>query len=566
MIKKILILLLILPGVLFGQYNEKEILKKQASSYISRRQYERANSIYEQILQDYPNDSATAELYITNLLRISKFEQAEEKLTQYSSILLDIIYVKLKLPIYMGKGELKQARKIAFDLLNENKGNVVYYQNIAAIFAQYRQNEIAIEIYELVRQVTNDEYLYARELAQSYYNAGKFNDSIKEYFKLLEKQSGYSNYILNRLQSILQEDAKYIKAIKSESKDHSDSKARELYALCLAGIGEYETALLQYDQLDVEKLSFFARKMKLAGNLNVAEMGFRQYLKKIYDPPKKANARIELSETLILMGKFTDAKVILLEVYNDEQIKNKKFKYRTKANRQCRELLAELVLREKGNEEEVIAYLEEAKQYTFNQIEQNEIEFKIINLLMLIENYDESKMKLTNLIRSEEPGTDTFKKGYLYSYLLAVFQKDAIADSLLGEIIINLPDDEAANDALFLANIIPELKVESVDDFLAAYRSKLIFRDEEAIALLQNIYDASKNEEMLFLAGEWARETGLLDLAESIFSHKYSSEIIGEYAVLQLAEITADANMKTEFLLNNPQSVFSPHFRMIMER
>ncbi|OPX27976.1 MAG: hypothetical protein B1H06_04195 [Candidatus Cloacimonas sp. 4484_143] len=182
----------------------------------------------------------------------------------------------------------------------------------------------------------------------------------------------------------------------------------------------------------------------------------------------------------------------------------------------------------------------------------------------MIENYEESKLRLANILKTEDPGSDTFKKGFLYSYLLAVFQKDAAADSLLGEIIINLPEDEAANDALLLANIIPEMNPDDVDKFLAAYRQKLIYRVDEAITLLQEMYDNSNNEEMLFLAGEWAREADKDDLAITFFSHQYKDEIIGEYAQLQLTEITADSKMKNEFLLSNPQSVFSPKFRMII--
>jgi len=479
--KKILIILIVLPGVIFGQLNEKEILKKQASSMISRRQYEQANRIYEKIMEDYPVDASTAELFITNLMRMSKFDQAEEKLIQYNSILPDLAIMRLKLPILLGRGNFKEARKTALAFLNNNKGNIIFYHNIAQIFSQYRQNETAIEIYEMVRNIAKDDYLYTRELAQSYNNAGSYEKAIVEYFKLLEKQSGYSNYILNRLQTILQEDEKYIKTIKLESKDHPETNARELYALCLAAIGEFEQALLQYDELDAEKLSTFARKMKIAGNLDVAELAYKRYLKKVKSPPKSANAGIELAETLIMLNRFSDAKEILLLVYNDKEIKK-----------------------------------------------------------------------------------DTFKKGFLYSYLLAVFQKDAAADSLLGEIIINLPEDEAANDALLLANIIPEMNPDDVDKFLAAYRQKLIYRVDEAITLLQEMYDNSNNEEMLFLAGEWAREADKDDLAITFFSHQYKDEIIGEYAQLQLTEITADSKMKNEFLLSNPQSVFSPKFRMII--
>jgi len=95
-----------------------------------------------------------------------------------------------------------------------------------------------------------------------------------------------------------------------------------------------------------------------------------------------------------------------------------------------------------------------------------------------------------------------------------------------------------------------------------------LYKIEEAIDILRSIYDRSKVEDMLFLAGEWAIQAGRTETAIEIFSHDYTKPDLKQFAILKLAEIEENKSTKntlcTEFLQNNPQSVFSPQFRRIL--
>ncbi|MCK4311127.1 MAG: hypothetical protein KAW88_00145, partial [Candidatus Cloacimonetes bacterium] len=195
--------------------------------------------------------------------------------------------------------------------------------------------------------------------------------------------------------------------------------------------------------------------------------------------------------------------------------------------------------------------------------------FKIIHFQIMNEQYSQSKEKLSKILKKEDASSDIYKLGYYYSFLLALMQNDPAADSLLGELLINLPENYITNDALFLSVLGSGLDGNTREDFLSAYRKKLLFKDEKAIEILMGIYNGSQNEEMLILAGEWAIESNKKDQAISIFSHEYSNELLAEYALLQKTRITQDeiekAKLSTDFLKLNPQSVFSPEFRKLLE-
>ncbi|MDA3814732.1 MAG: hypothetical protein PF570_10835, partial [Candidatus Cloacimonetes bacterium] len=216
-----------------------------------------------------------------------------------------------------------------------------------------------------------------------------------------------------------------------------------------------------------------------------------------------------------------------------------------------------------------IKYLEEAKEFTFNKNEISEIEYKIIHLLIMNGESDLAKEKLRNVLKNENTGSDTFKKGYYYSFLIAMMTNDTESDSLLGELLINIPEDAMTNDALLLFQSTNYVQNDADrEGLLKAYRKRSLFKNQEAIEILRSIYERSKIEDLLFLAGEWAMQTGNVELASEIFSHEFSKPDLKQFAILKLAEIendkTAKRNFSRDFLQNNPQSIFSPQFRRIL--
>ena len=562
----VLVALVFLVGCSPSAFNQKEIMLKQAGRYDNQRQYERAITIYETLLEDHPQDGTVIEKMIIDLIRISKIKKAEKLFEDKGQYLSGLVYVRLGSALQIIKGELKEAKKICRSFLNKYPGNVSNYKIIAQIFSQYRQYEYAIEFLQNARKVAKDENLFAMEIALNYQNLKDDEKAVVEYFKLLEHQKSYSHYILSKLKMILQENPAIIKNIEKAATKYSRQNALEIYALCLVELGEYEKALREYEQLSPDKLKKFAEQQFKLNRYEVAVKAFDSYLQRVYEPNLAADAKIKKAKILIFQEKLNEAKEILNQLYNDKEIGKVKYRYKTRANRQCRELLAEISLMQDAPENKILQYLEEAKNYAFNQKEKNELDFQIIHYHIMIENYSKAKKILSKVLHREEPGSDNFKLSYFYFFQLALMEQDPAADSLLAELIINLPEHPGTNDALFLA----DLKTAFADDwigFLGAYRLKMLHKDKKAIDKLIEIHAKTENEKILFLAGEWAVNINVAT-AETIFNTEFQDEILQEYVVLKRLQIAENKqlrqNISREFLKTNPQSVFSPEFRKIL--
>ncbi len=566
----VFVALVLLISCNLSAFREKEIMLNQADRLTGNRQFEKANKIYKMLLVDYPDDAVIIEKLIVNLLRITKLDEAENLLEEHQIYLDGMRYVKLKISILLFRGELKQAVKIGDNYLKEHSGSINSYKIIAGIFEQHRQYEKAVLIYKRVRKISKNENLFTKEIAYDYQSLKDFPNAIAEYMKLMKKQASYSHFVLSRLKNILQEDPSAIKFISNAVKGSSDIIAMEMYALCLGEIGEYEKALNEYKNLDAEKLLDFANQLMVSGDLDTAEKAYQMYLEKVYEPDLIANARIKLAVVYIEQGKLQSGKDILLQIYNDDKIKSKKYRYKTRANRFCRELLAEVLLMQDAAPKEITKYLNEAKEFAYTYAEKKEIEFKIIHFLMMNEKYTECKDRLFEILRDEDSSSAIFKLGYYYSFLLATMESDPAADSLLGELILNLPEDDITNDALYLSVLQGKLGKQEWEQFLSAYRKKLLYKDDKAINILMGIFEDTQSEEMLILAGEWAIDSKQFEKAESIFAMEFSDDTLSEYAVLKRTEIVEDKieknRLSTDFLKNFPQSIFSPEFRQFLEK
>ena len=564
----VLIVLVLLVSCSLYAFSEKEIMLKQAGRYDNQRQYERAIAIYETLLEDHPQDGTVIEKLIFDLIRISKIIKAEKLFEDKGQYLSGLVYIRLGSSLHIIKGELKEAKKICRSFLDKYPGNISNYKIIAQLFSQYRQYEYSIEFLQDARKIAKDENLFIMEMAMNYQNMKDDENAVVEYFKLLEHQKNYSNFILSKLKIILQENSAIISNIEKAATKYSHQNALEIYALCLVELGEYDKALREYELLAPDKLKKFADQQLKLGNNDIAVTAYNSYLQKVYEPNLVADAKIKIAKILIFQEKLGEANEILNQLYNDKEIGKGQYRYKTRANRQCRELLAEISLMQDAPENEILKFLEEAKDYAYNQKEKHELDFQIIHYHIMTGNYLEAKKILSKVLQREEPGSDIFKLGYFYSFQLALMEQDSAADSLLAELMINLPENSSTNDALFLAN----LKTAFADDwmgFLGAYRLKMLHKDKKAIDELIAIHAGSENEKILFLAGEWAVDINDIATAETIFNTEFQDEILKEYVVLKRVQIAENEQLKNnislEFLKANPQSIFSPEFRRLLE-
>jgi len=579
--KKIgLILILILASALWGQqvqglsranagkqesaYDEKAIMTKQAERYAARRKFEQANTIYRELMEKYPEDWEIVEDLLNNLMRVSKYKETSEILEEKKDIIPPYNYLRIKIPLLIRDGETKEAFKLGDKYLADNKNNVNVYLDMSRIYSGSGQYEQSSEVLQEARKVTKDDYLFTLDLARSYQSQSEHNLAAIEYLKHLERNKQYLHYVMNYLEGILNRDKNVIKTVKQFRDGTDNMEVTEAYALCLAYVGQFDEALKQYQELDENKLLNFAEELNKMGNYEVALKAYMQYEEIVDEPDLQANVQISIAEIYIRQHEYQMAEDELMLVYNNKKLKTGKYRYRTQSAKLARLLLADLSIRLDKPSKMVIDYFNEAAEYSLNEMQRKEIEFQMIDYRIKTGDLDVAGKQLAKVLSGEEPGTDIYKKSVYYTWQIALMQQDALADSLLGELIINLPDSKLTSQALYLTQIISSLPKEFHEQLFEAWRLRGLYKNEQALAILIDIDELSGDDEIQLLAAEWEEDSDNA-LAITWWQKDFENPLLGEYAELQLMEYTESDSLKreyiTDFLKENPQSIFSPRFR-----
>jgi len=564
--KKIFLIIMIF-GFLAADVNEKDILIKEANRFSLRRQYEKAISLYIELQQKYPEDPVVAEKLIDNYLLTSRNDEAEKSLEAFKKILPELTYIKLKTSILLAGSEIRNAEKLCDKFLHNNPGKINSYKLMATVFRRYRQYEYSIQILKEVRQIAQDEYLNTNEMASDYYQIKDYPNSIKEYLKHVVKNSAYNNFVQNRIKLILKEDSLQIKAVEEFAGSSENLLVQEIYAVSLGEIGDITAALEVYEVLEPDKLLKFADNLKKTGDLANATRAFVQYKNNASSPDLLADVDVKIARIYLLQKDYASAEMVLMDVYNMDSIKDKKLRYKTKANRVCREMLADLALMN-DQLEKVVPFLEEAKEFTYNLTEKNLLNFRIVNFQIMATEYELAEDHLEQILLKQDTGSDIYKKGFYYKYLLSLMNNSSESDSLLGELLINIPDNKNINDAIQISLLLAELDSNGREDFLSAFRLMQLFKYTEAVNIMQKLYDDTGNENISIITGDWAISNNDYSLAAEIFDREYTDEDFAQYALLQKVLITDERELKIssteDFLTKNPRSVFSPGFRKIL--
>ncbi|NQT65181.1 MAG: hypothetical protein HQ554_03270, partial [FCB group bacterium] len=293
--KLILIILIVLTLNAFADVNENDILKRRASSYRSRKQFEKAIGIYETIEKNDPNDMDNIRELVLILIQTSKIEKAEKLLKNYEKNMQEDIHFQLKLMILLHKAEFDEAQRLGNEFLDNRSGNINNYGAVAKLFEQYRQYETSIEIYLKARKIAGDENLYVQELANDYQAIKDHENAVREFVRLVENRNQFAAFVLSRFKSMLLEEASVIRYINDTAGKSENHAIREIYALCLGEIGEFEKALKEYENLPVENILKFADRMEKNGRSDIAIRAYNIYLIRSVNLIENAETKIALA-------------------------------------------------------------------------------------------------------------------------------------------------------------------------------------------------------------------------------------------------------------------------------
>jgi len=554
---------------LFCETDKKEVLMKQARRYTTQRNYDKANDIYQQLMREYPDDFVIVENLIQNYITATRFKDAEELLEYNGESMPADNYYILKLRIMLAQNKTRAAAKSADQYLEGNRGRLQVYRNVSRVFEGYRQYDKSVEILLQARSQAKDEKLFSRELALNYEYLKDYSNSVIELLSYLENNKGYFYFVKSRIKNMLKDDPELINKISSIAKNSEDEKVREIYGFSLAEVQDYAAALEVYKELPSASLRSFAMSMQKIRQYEIALLALQSYINDSREDNLKADVKIEIAKIFMDQGDLENAKTILLEIHNNEKLQSRKLRYKTKANKLCRQYLAKIAMLQREDDKIVLGYLKDALAKSYSQRDKDEIKFEIIDFQINSEKFEAAKSGVVEIHTIEDPSSNSYKTANYYKFMLALMQSEAEADTLLSELLVTLPESELTNNALQLAVIAGGFEDGAKSALFSGFRKFNLLQLEDAVNVLIDFNENKPNEELYYLAGEWAILAGNKTLAEAIFAHEFTSEVLGEYAKLRQVELMDAGDEKDSlvrsFLTDHHQSIFAPAFRILME-
>lgn len=555
----IIIVISICFSMLWGQYDERQILIQQASNFYNSRQYTQAETLYRQILDRWAGDQ-TAILQLLNIAYATgNTDKAESVLKEQGRYLPATIVLDHELQILVLKGLPDEAWNKAMKSLELNPRDQNRYRIIASYFERRGFYDQVLRLYELGRQRLGDPELFALEYANSALNYQRYEQALREYLRWLDKNPGNLYFINNQCKIIIDADSTLVWVIE-EGARKGGPVMKELLAGTLVSRKRYADALKVYKEMGQDKLLRFANEQFTALNDAVAGMAFEWLAEEERDPFKRSQYVFNLAQIRLRDQRYAVADSLVSSVISDSLLSLPQNRWRVPVSYQARKLKAELTLILNRDPLEALQWIVQAKSFARNALETQETDLEAARLLILAQDYESAEQKL-NAVTDQKL---VEKKEHL-AFLSALLSGNmALADSLMNEYVIKWPEGQYTNDAIYLMMHALGLSDGARQHFMAAYRANQL-RDYFAPTMLITLYAETQDEELLILAVEWAMAMGDKTQALSILNHEWQDAVAKEYAALLslfLVESGEEQQRQVrEFLRQNPNSIFSPSFR-----
>ncbi|HRY83215.1 MAG TPA: tetratricopeptide repeat protein [Candidatus Cloacimonadota bacterium] len=563
----IFLLLAMLFGAtfLFSQYNERDILAQEAYQLLARRQYSEAEALFLRILEKYPEDLNSV-LQLNNIyLQTSQLDKAENLLNSKQRILPSSILSEQRILLLVYQGKPTEAMQLANSYLASINHDQNKYRQLASYFEQRGFYEQVLKLYTDARKNLKNNDIFLLEVANTALNFRQLEQSTTEYLRFLELNPSNIFFINNQIKLILQEDPGLIRLIEGKARAVNNPQLWELYANARVFLKDYKSALDAFANLPLNQLYRFAEEQYAAMNDNVALMAFERLQQSAPDLFRKADYQLRMAQIQARNAHFDQAKTILDSLFAIPELSVTQNRNRTQANFLGRKLLAEVELNLGLDPDAVITTLEEARRFSRNPGENQEISLSIARLQLMRENYAAVGPQLAAI---NDPRL--LEISAYYRFLLKLMQGHTqYADSLMNEYVISYPASAYVNDAIYLMMMVLGMQAQDQTAFFAAFR-RYNLADRAAPSMLLVVYEKVKDEELKLMAVEWAIALGEFSLAQTILEQPWEDSVAREYSAVLSLSLVSDPEYQQrqarEFLKNQPESIFSPRLRQVISR
>ncbi|MDD3282333.1 MAG: hypothetical protein PHY41_02460 [Candidatus Cloacimonetes bacterium] len=559
-----LIITLIMLSLLWGQYDERQILVQQANQLMVQRQYDRAEEVFLQIIAQYPDDINSI-LQLTQLyLSLSQEVKVEEMLQTHQRHIPENAYTELRIQLLILQGKHEQANSLADSYLEIYGSNRSKYNLIASYFSGRGDNESAIRIFEAARRVHGDD-IFAVEIASAAMKCGLYEKALREYLNHSANAQNTNLFIRNQVSEIVREDSTLINVVRNFANTHDNFVIKEIYALALMTIKNYEEALETYKQMPLTYLRNFAAEQLKLGNLDITLKAYRFLGQNAEQPAQRLYYGYEVANIFFQSAQYDSTENIINELLQDPSWNKPKQAGKSSLLVKLRRLKAENDLALGVELNRVRQWIEQTKDYSVNHDEIQELDVDLARFAILDEDFETAKSTLKRIVVQ-----DYLAERHYLEFLLALMQGEkAEADSLMHEYVLKHPDSEYTNDIIYLNMLSINMSDIQLQNFSKAIRMLQLFK-LEGIQILVDLFEQNDDEELLMLAIEWSLALGDITRAEVLLAHDFKDELARDYALMLslflIHERETEIQLAQEFLKNKPNSIFSPRFRQIISR
>ncbi|MDP8232471.1 MAG: hypothetical protein P9L91_07385, partial [Candidatus Zophobacter franzmannii] len=175
----IVLMLLLCSSLLAAQeYDEKQVLKKQASQFLRSKQFGKAETAWKELINKYSDQADVVSGAFNFYISLNKRDEAKIVLELYGKSLPEKELWQLEINYLLIVGDDVDAAEKAEMLLDKYKTDMNLYRRVARLFEMRKLYDPAIVIYEQARDIAKDPNLYTNEVANALRMAKRSEEAV----------------------------------------------------------------------------------------------------------------------------------------------------------------------------------------------------------------------------------------------------------------------------------------------------------------------------------------------------------------------------------------------------
>lgn len=201
----LLIAILIMPLAGIAQDGKDYIL---ANQYMQKGEYEKAYEIYQDLYQKDPKSEQLFEQTTRSLIQLKRYDEAIELCRNRLDNSIRQVQTRVRLgELFHLKGDTTRAFNNWNKALKQNTGDINIYITVARTMKERGAYDRSIDVYRSARKTFDKPTLFNREMANTYLQAGEYEQAIGEFLDVVQSNPDRVNQVQH---TILRFDDEYL--------------------------------------------------------------------------------------------------------------------------------------------------------------------------------------------------------------------------------------------------------------------------------------------------------------------------------------------------------------------